>query len=149
MILNEYHKDCFPHGNAFQECGEISLHKYISEGSIQVNDIQQALLLAQLGECSISHFSQVHIETVEVFSKKDNRFILTNFIIQLLCLIFSVDNPTIAPKDIINAVVSKKKNIQKHINETRLSFRKILSSKYGQETIATVNIALALKKSVK
>ena len=146
-ILERNHKDSFSNDtDLFQRCGEIALHIYISEGTISVEDIKQSITLAQIGQCSIFPVSRSHTTTAELFSNKSRRHILTNFILQLLCLVFHADNAEISVEDIIAAVIHKKKTIEKCIKETGSHLEDIMNSKYGKETIITVNFGMSLRK---
>ena len=96
--------------------GVIDAIVYIKEGSIKVVQLINAMLLAKVGRCSLDLIDIKH-EDAEAFFSPD-RDLFLNYILQLETLIMSVDNSTIRGKDVMHAVISKKKAIKEMIDIT-------------------------------
>ena len=133
------------HRNSFQDeesllvtCGTLNLITYLNEKSITSKDIDLALTLASLGECSLGLIRTSHI-TTKGFFLAESKDLLLNFIMQIECLIFYADNQTVSAKDIMNTVISKKNYIKKIIEWTKNNYNEILNSEYGQKTVIFVN----------
>ena len=89
---------------------------YIQEGSITVEDIQNGLTASNLGVCRLGPTTIEHeAGTRAMFAGVKDP--LLNFTIQIEVMIFNIDQPTMGAKRIINAVLSKKADIQRTIQE--------------------------------
>ena len=94
--------------------GIIDMIVYIQEGSITVEDIQNGLTASNLGVCRLGTTTVEHENgTRAMFVGVEDS--LLNFTIQIEVMIFNIDQPTMGAKRIINAVLSKKADIQRTI----------------------------------
>ncbi|MDP8246521.1 MAG: hypothetical protein P9M00_00115 [Candidatus Tritonobacter lacicola] len=100
--------------------GVIDMIKYLQEGSITVEDIRNGLMASKQDRCRLGPTTIQHENgTRSMFVGVEDP--LLNFTIQIEAMIFAVDKPGMDAKRIINAVLSKKADIQRTLQDTAVA----------------------------
>jgi hypothetical protein len=101
---------------------------YVSEGSISLDELKNAITCARLGICRIGLTKIAH-EAGERTAFLGPKNLLLNFILQIEAMLMHADNKQFSAKDIIYVVISKKKDIEEMVTITR---KKIESGEFSQ-----------------
>ena len=118
-VLQKNYKECFSKkDDLLTTSGIIDCLVYINEGSIFVDDLQQAIIVAKQGVCHVAFTSIPHEDEVQTMLMESKNLFL-NFIMQIEAMIFYADNKSFGGKEIIRAVINKKKDIEEMINITK------------------------------
>jgi len=97
--------------------GVIDMIVYLQDGSISVEDIRNGLMVSKQGICRLRPTTVQHENgTQAMFVGVEDS--LLNFTIQVEAMIFAVDEPSMGSKRIINAVLNKKADIQRMLQDT-------------------------------
>jgi hypothetical protein len=106
-------------------CGVIDTILYLQEGTITIEGIDNAILIASHGKCALPLAEETHESKKDVteaglfFGVQQVDDLLLNFTMQLECQIFRAESSfSISDEVIIKSVISKKKVIKKTIDET-------------------------------
>ncbi|OHB62059.1 MAG: hypothetical protein A2167_03680 [Planctomycetes bacterium RBG_13_46_10] len=125
-ILSSEFKDRFPDKNIlFATAGVIDAFPYVLNDSLRVNYIKTGALTSSLGSCFLD-LVRINITDNPVYHnmfRQPDILYLVYFVIQLEAMIFYVDT-NISPKNILYAVKSKKRAIEKEVIRTKKKYKK-------------------------
>nr|MBP9549796.1 hypothetical protein [Chitinophagales bacterium] len=120
FVLNKRYKNEFKniHELLFM-CGFLNASKYFALRQMKGADISNSIILAVDGYCGSDPYLIKHSAVLEPNQEKE---ILLNFIMQMEVLYFIIDSK-VPLNHIVDIVISKKRVIEKNIDERLLDFK--------------------------
>lgn len=124
-ILSTDFKDQFPNEDILMATsGVIDALKYVMEGSLTVGEIATGVLTSKCGECSLNlvKLDITDNPAYHFFVRQPDLLYFVYVVMQLEALIFHVDTH-MSPENILSAVKSKKRVIEKEIKKTKHKYK--------------------------